>query len=471
MSADIIIVVAYFALVLGCGFIGMLFTKNNDDFLVAGRTLPLWVYFPCLSTVLIGGGATFGAVTLSYKEGISGAWITIMYGLGIMCMGFMLSSSMAKLRVFSISEMLELRYNSQARYISAVISTGYTFMLSVVQVIAIGSVLHAFLDWDLSLSMVIGGGISLTYTLLGGMRSIALTDLVQFCIMVIGIFLLMVPATINKVGGVDMLTSQVPVNFLDPVGIGWHTLFMYFLLMFLGIMIGQDIWQRVFTAKTPKVAAAGTKLAGVFSILWGAAMAVFGIGAYILLPDIDPQLALGKLVVYLMPAGLQGIVIAALLSTLMSSCSGQTLATSTLIINDILRYQCCSEDAIKRHIFCTRLTTFLVGIAAIVMALVIGSVLEALDIAYALLSGCVFMPVVFGFFWKKATAKGAFYSMLVSFVVIVVCVVLYGASSPVTIMTGMLVSLVVLVAASLVCKDVNEEKLAEWDRTLNQAEE
>lgn len=470
MNADILIVVAYFILVLSCGFIGMFFTKSNDDFLVAGRTLPLWVYFPCLSTVLIGGGATFGSVTLSYKEGISGAWITVMYGLGIMTMGFLLSSSMAKLRVFSISEMLELRYNSQARYISAVISTGYTFMLSVVQVIAIGSVLHAFLDWDLTMSMIIGGGISLTYTLLGGMRSIALTDLVQFCIMVIGIFILMVPATINKVGGFDALVSQVPANFLDPVGIGFHTLFMYFLLMFLGIMIGQDIWQRVFTAKTPHVAATGTKLAGIFSIFWGAAMAIFGLGAYILLPGIDPQLSLGKLVVHLMPVGLQGIVVAALLSTLMSSCSGQTLATSTLIINDILRYQCCSEDAMKRHIFCTRLTTFLVGIASIIMAVIIGNVLEALDIAYALLSGCVFMPVVFGFFWKKATAKGAFYSMLASLAVTTVCIVLYGASSPVTIMTGMFVSLAVLVAASLICKDVNEEKLQEWDNTLNQPE-
>lgn len=470
MNADILIVLTYFALVLGCGFIGMLFTKNNDDFLVAGRTLPLWVYFPCISTVLIGGGATFGAVTLSYKEGVSGAWITIMFGLGIMTMGFMLSSSMAKLRVFSISEMLELRYSSKARYLSAIISTGYTFMLSVVQVIALGSILHAFLGWDLSISMIIGGGISLTYTLLGGMRSIAVIDLVQFCIMIIGIFILMVPATINATGGIESIVQQVPENFLNPIGIGYHSLFMYFLLMFLGIMIGQDIWQRVFTAKTPKIAATGTKLAGIFSILWGLAMALFGIGAYILLPKIDPQLSLGKLVVYLMPVGLQGIVIAALLSTLMSSCSGQTLATSTLIINDILRYQCCTDEAIKKHMFCTRLTTFLVGIASIIMALVIGNVLEALDIAYALLSGCVFMPVVCGFFWKKATAKGALYSMIASLIVTTSCIIFYGASSPITIMTGMFVSLITLIISSLIYKDIDIQKLEKWNNTLNQPE-
>lgn len=469
MNVDVLIVVFYFILVLGCGVVGMFFTKNQEDFLVAGRTLPLWIYFPCLSTVLIGGGATFGAVTLSYKSGISGAWITIMYGLGIMTMGFLLSSSMAKLRVFSISEMLEVRYNVHARYMSAIISTAYTFMLSVVQVIAIGSVLNAFLQWDLQISMIVGGCIALTYTLLGGMRSIAFTDLVQFCIMIIGIFVLMVPATMMELGSFSEVKAKLPEGFLNPVGIGLETVFMYFLLMFLGIMIGQDVWQRVFTAKTPEIAAKGTKLAGIFSLFWGGAMALFGIGAYILLPNIDPQLALGGLVVHLMPAGLEGIVIAALLSTLMSSCSGQTLATSTLLANDILKEKCFSNTPSTKMVLYTRIITLIVGLLSIVTAISIGNVLEALDIAYALLSGCVFVPVVFGFFWKKATAKGAFASMLVSFIVSVILILLYGASSPITIMTGLSTSLVVLVAVSLYCKDVDKVRLQKWEDTLNQS--
>ena len=468
MNIDIIIVICYFILVIGCGFVGMLFTKNHEDFLVAGRTLPLWMYFPCLSTVLIGGGATFGSVTLSYQSGISGAWITIMYGLGIMTMGFLLSSSMAKLRIFSISEMLEMRYSVHARYLSAIISTAYTFMLSVVQVIAIGSVLNAFLGWDLQTAMIIGGCISLSYTLLGGMRSIAFTDLVQFCIMVIGIFVLMVPATLVNIGTFGEVQAQIPEGFLNPVGIGLEKVFMYFLLMFLGIMIGQDVWQRVFTAGTPEIAAKGTKLAGIFSLFWGGAMALFGIGAYILLPSIDPQLALGNLVVKLMPAGLQGIVIAALLSTLMSSCSGQTLATSTLIANDILKEKFFGDVPNKKMVLYIRITTFIIGVLSILAAICIGNVLEALDIAYALLSGCVFIPVVFGFFWKKATAKGAFASMLVSFIITSALIIFYGASSPITIVVGISTSIVVLIAVSLYCKDINEAQQQKWEDTLNQ---
>lgn len=149
MHLDVYIVIAYFIVMLGCGVVGSRLAKNNTDFMVAGRHLRFWMYFPCLSTVIIGGGATFGAAKLSYEFGLSGAWLTIMFGLGIMTMGLLLSSKMSRLRVFSISEMLEKRYSAGARYISAVISTVYATMLSVVQVIAIGTVLNSFLGWDM----------------------------------------------------------------------------------------------------------------------------------------------------------------------------------------------------------------------------------------------------------------------------------------------------------------------------------
>ena len=68
-----------------------------------------------------------------------------MYGLGLMTMGALLSSRLASLRVLSISEMLERRYSGAARYLSAVISTVYAAMLTVVQVIAMGTVLNTFL--------------------------------------------------------------------------------------------------------------------------------------------------------------------------------------------------------------------------------------------------------------------------------------------------------------------------------------
>jgi SSS family solute:Na+ symporter len=440
MGLDAIIIVAYFCGMLCCGLWGMRLAKTSEHFAVAGRNLGFWIYFPCLSTVLIGGGATFGSAKLSYECGISGGWIAIMYGLGLMTMGALLSSRLANLRVLSISEMLERRYSTSARYLSAIISTLYTAMLTVVQIIAIGTVLNTFLGWDMRMSMLVGGCIAIGYTLLGGMCSIVYTDIVQFILMVLGVFVFLVPTAITKVGGIGALFNAVPAGYWNPVGLGWDRLLMYFLLMYLGIMIGQDIWQRIFTARDAKTSQRGTFCAGLFSVFWGAAMGLCGMVAFVLYPNLEhSQLALASVVVGVMPTGVMGLVLAGLLSALMSSCSGQLLAAATLLINDILLPTFPGLSRVN-ELALSRLITALTGVAALWTALVIGDVLYALDVAYALLSGCVFIPVIAGFFWPRATARGALWSMAGSIVVTVICIVNYGPSSVQTICSGLAIS-------------------------------
>lgn len=467
MQIDMLVVVAYFIIMLGCGVVGNRLAKNNTDFLVAGRNLRFWMYFPCLSTVIIGGGATFGAAKLSYEYGISGAWLTIMFGLGIMTMGLLLSSKMSRLRVFSISEMLELRYSASARYISAVISAVYAAMLSVVQVIAIGTVLNSFLGWDMKTAMLVGGSVALAYTLLGGMCSVMLTDVLQFVLMFVGVFIFLVPSGVAAVGGMNELLTRIPSTFLNPVGLGWDKLIMFFLMMYLGIMIGQDIWQRIFTAKDTQTAKYGTLAAGLFSVFWGGAMAICGIVAYVLFPTLPhSQMALSQVVVKVMSPGLLGMVVAALLSALLSSCSGQILAAATLIINDLLKpFVPAAREA--NEMVLVRVITAIVGVFVLFLAVYIGDVMDALDIAYALLSGCVFVPVVCGFFWKGATPRGAMWSMGASLVVTTACICIYGAFSWITITMGLIASTAGMLYGSLSVQNQDNPNLAAWERTMN----
>ncbi len=468
MNLDVGIVVIYFIAMIGCGVVGVFLSKNSDDFMLAGRKLRYWMYFPCLSTVIIGGGATFGSARLSYEHGISGAWVVVMYGLGIITMGLLLASKLANLRVVSISEMLRKRYSAASQYVSAAISVVYTVLLSVVQVIAVGTVLKSFLGWDMTTSMLIGGSIALIYTILGGMWSVTITDVVQFVLMIVGVFCFLVPASLNAVGGFEKMISSVPPSFLNPVAIGWDQLIMYFLLMYLGIMIGQDIWQRIFTAKDLRTARLGTVSAGIFSIFWGGAMAICGLAAYLLFPSLEhPQMALAEVVVKVTPPGMLGVVVAALLSALMSSASGQTLAASTLMVNDLIKPFNPGMTP-KRELFLSRLWTAIIGVVVLALAVTIKDVLAALDIAYALLSGCVFIPVVAGFFWKRATATGAICSIVLSLIVTIICIATYGAFSATTITLGFLASAVGLVGGSLMTR-ADGGKYAEWEAMLQEA--
>ncbi len=92
---------------------------------------------------------------------------------------------------------------------------------------------------------------------------------------------------------------------MNPVGVGWETIFSVSLLFFLGIMIGQDIWQRVFTAKNNKVAKRGSIIAGVYIIFWAMAMALVGVISFVLMPDLaNGQESIPRLAISIVPTGL-----------------------------------------------------------------------------------------------------------------------------------------------------------------------
>ncbi|MDQ7864769.1 hypothetical protein RCO48_37760 [Peribacillus frigoritolerans] len=132
----------------------------------------------------------------------------------------------------TISEMLEKRYNSQTRLISALVSVIYTFMLTVTQVIGMGTILHVLAGWNLTVSMIVGGGIVLFYTILGGMWSVTMTDVVQFVIMTIGIFFIMLPMSISKAGGWGSLKENLPASHFELGNIGGETIFSIFPIIY-----------------------------------------------------------------------------------------------------------------------------------------------------------------------------------------------------------------------------------------------
>lgn len=134
--------------------------------------------------------------------------------------------------------------------------TAYGLMISTTSTGAYATVLHTLFDLNEFGSVLIGGGIVILYSMLGGMWSIMLTDFVQFIIQTVDIFLIMLPIVVTKSGGVGELFASLPESRTAPVGIGWQAILGYILIftldLLIGLLIGQDIWQRVFTAHSPE---------------------------------------------------------------------------------------------------------------------------------------------------------------------------------------------------------------------------
>jgi solute:Na+ symporter, SSS family len=297
------------------------------------------------------------------------------------------------------------------------------------------------------------------------MWSITLTDIIQFCIMTVGIFFLLVPLSISAAGGLSGMQEALPASYFDITAIGWQTIFTYFLLFFFGLMIGQDIWQRVFTARSPAIARWGSVAAGVYCLLYALAGALVGTAARVILPDLgSSDNAFARIATEALPVGITGLVLAAALAAVMSTASAGLLASSTLLANDVYAGFIARGDHNK--VLVSRATTLLVGIVVLAISLIVSDVVGALTVAYDLLSGALFVPIVGALFWRRATAAGALASMAAGSVVVVIFMVMDGLFANTPIIWGMLASLGVFVVVSLLTPRPSEQRMRTWERRL-----
>jgi SSS family solute:Na+ symporter len=273
--------------------------------------------------------------------------------------------------------------------------------------------------------------------------------------MTLGIFALLLPFAVSEAGGFGAMGDKLPASYFEPTSIGASTIFTYFLLFFFGLMIGQDIWQRIFTGRDEKVIRRGTIFAGAYCVVYGIAGALIGAAAKVVLPNLgNPDEAFSAIVEAVLPAGITGLVLAAALAAIMSTASAALLASSTILANDLLAL----VRPVANRVLATRVVTLVVGVAVVGVSLVLNDVVGALTVAYDLLTGALFVPIVLGLLWSRGTGRAAVASIAVSSVVIVALMITSGLYSNDPIIYGLLSSLVVFVGVSLA--DAPERKRA-----------
>src|SRR5688572_3848732 len=157
---DYLIVLLYFAVMIGAGYWGLTRARSADDYLVAGRRLGPFMYIGCLSAVVLGGASTIGGVALGYQYGISGMWLVFMIGLGVIALGVLMSTRLSRLGVYTVAEMLENRYGRASRLISAIVIAAYALMIAVTSTIAIGAVFNVVLGIPPLLTILLSGASS-----------------------------------------------------------------------------------------------------------------------------------------------------------------------------------------------------------------------------------------------------------------------------------------------------------------------
>ncbi len=470
MAVDYAVIVVYLAGMLGMGWWGMRRAKTKSEFLVAGRRLGPWMYSGTMAAIVLGGASTIGGVGLGYKYGLSGAWMVFAIGLGLLALSVFFSARIARLKVYTVSEMLDLRYGGRAGVISGIVMWAYTLMLAVTSTIAYATIFDVLFDMNRTLAIILGGSIVVAYSTLGGMWSITLTDMVQFVVKTVGVLLLLLPIAVVKAGGFSEMKAKLPTEYFDPLGIGGETIFTYVLIYTFGMLIGQDIWQRVFTARGDKVARYGGTVAGTYCLVYALAGAVIGTAAKVLYPKLpNADDAFATIVKDELPMGVRGLVLAAALAAVMSTSSGALIACATVANNDIwsrLRGLTARGGEERDEVRGNRAFILIMGIAVICIAIALNNVVEALTVAYNLLVGGLLVPILGGLLWKRGTVHGALASVIVGGLAVIGLMATYGILAKEPIYYGLLASLAVYIVVSLLTRPTDAAVLAHWRERL-----
>ncbi|MFC4494099.1 sodium:solute symporter [Streptomyces ovatisporus] len=490
MAVDYAVIITYLAGMLAVGWWGMRRAKSKSDFLVAGRRLGPSLYSGTMAAIVLGGASTIGGVGLGYEYGLSGAWLVFTIGFGLLALSLFFSARISRLKVYTVGQMLDLRYGDSSSVISGMVMWAYTLMLAVTSTIAYATIFDVIFGLDRSLAIVLGGGIVVAYSTLGGMWSVTLTDMAQFVVKSVGVLLLLLPIAVYKAGGIDGMREQLPDDYFSPMNIGVQTVFTYVLVYSFGMLIGQDIWQRVFTARSDKVARNGGAVAGVYCLVYAIAGAAVGTATKALYPKLDsPDAAFATIVGDALPIGVKGLVLAAALSAVMSTSSGALIACATVANNDIWtrihRKGTRTDTAVHPstadetggagegtagnthdEIRGNRVFILLMGATVVVISIALNDVVEALTVAYNLLVGGLLVPILGGLVWKRGTATGALSATVVGGVTVVAVMAWKGILANEPIYYGLLASLLTHLVVSLLSRPTDPVVLAAWRARL-----
>ena len=483
---DLVVVALYMAAMIAIGWFAKRRANTESDYLVAGRRLGPMLYAGTMAALVMGGGATLGGIGLGYQHGLAGAWLVFSMASGVALISLVLAPLINRLRVYTVSQMLELRYGGGHALISGLVMLSYTLMIAVTSTIAYGAIFSVLFDIGKVPAILIGSSVVILYSALGGMWSITLTDFVQFLIKTVSIFFILLPVALWRAGGFAGLAAHLPADAFSFTKIGGASIFTYIVLYVPTMVIGQDLWQRVFTARNDRVARWAGVGAAAYCFLYGLAGALIGMAAKVLLPDISGRdQVYTQIVRHLLPQGLSGLVVAGALAAIMSTSSGALIATATVAKEDILRAlrrrspvdaagnaslvdtspSGASPDGATqaREINSSRKLVVIFGIVMAGIACALQDVVAALTIASDILVGGLLVAVIGGLVWKRATAFGALASIISGTVVTLGTMFVMGdifANLPIYL--GLAASLVFFVVCSLIGAPTSASVLREW---------
>jgi SSS family solute:Na+ symporter len=428
-NLDLAIIGVYFLIVFGIGFYFSRRERTSEEYFLAGRDVG-WFF--------IGASLFVSNISTEHFIGLSGTGASSGLAVGhfewlacliLLILGWVFVPFYLRSNVFTMPQFLERRFSRQcAVYLAGISIIAYIFTKISVQLYAASVVLERVAGWSLwktAIVLVIATGI---YTIAGGLAAVIYTDTVQTLILITGAVALTLIG-LHRVGGFAHLQAVVPPSYFHMIKPATDSAFPWTGIFFGAPILGIWYWctdqvivQRVLSARDEGHAKAGTIFAGFLKVLPVFMLVLPGIIAYALFPEQvkeKPDYAYPTLVLNLLPTGLVGLVMAALLAAVMGAMSSVFNSASTLVTLDF--YKKIRPEASERQLVnFGRIATggmVLLGLLWVPFIHLLSAQLYIyLQSVQAYISPPIAACFVFGILWPRLNGQGAISSLLVGFV-------------------------------------------------------
>ena len=421
-------VLLYLAITVAIGLLAARRVKSSRDYLVAGRSLPLYMNMATVFATWFGAETVLSVSAKCAAEGLHGVpGDPFGASVCLVLAALLFARLFYRMNLLTIGDFYRQRYGKAAEVLtSAAITLSYLGWTSA-QMTALGLVVHVLSGGALELdhAIMLGAAVVMVYTIFGGMWSVAFTDLLQTVVIIIGLTLVAVLVG-DRAGGFSAVIENASragkLKFFPEDSAGWWAMAGAFFAFAFGSIPQQDVFQRMTSAKDESTAVRGTILGGLVYFGFAFVPIFIAYAALVAYPELQtlfadedqrviqrilPDLVMGK-----MPVWAQVMFFGALLSAILSTASGALLAPTALFTENVLR-PFAPKLGDKQFLLLLRVVLVTFTASALMFALnSTSTICEMVQNAYSVTLVGAFVPLLAGAYWKRANTQGAILSIL-----------------------------------------------------------
>lgn len=426
-SVDTVVLVVYFAAILGVGLWFLRKNEDDDDYYLGGRAMGAGHIGLSVVATDVGGGFSIGLGGLGFAMGMSGSWMLFTGLVGAWLAAVLLIPKVHALGtqhgLSTYPQLFGLRFDRRVATAGAVVSAIGYIGFTASQLRAGAKLASSSIEGlDAETALLAMGALAVVYTSFGGMKAVIYTDTVQWILLMVGLILVGLPIAYHELGGMKAIRAALPEGHLSLTRVDAVQLVNWGLAIVPIWFVGMTLYQRVYASRDAATAKRAWLFAGLLEwpvmAMLGVALGVLGRVAwtqgrfaeagYASGADLDPERALPLLLVTLLPIGLKGLMLAAYFSAILSTADSCLMAASGNLNTDLAP----AREGRRPRKWRAPVFTLGTGTFALLLAWRMENVLDLMLHSYAFMVGGLLVPTIAGLFGRRPSSAAAIASMV-----------------------------------------------------------